>query len=471
MAISREKMVAGMIASDRAYDGRYYVAVDTTRIFCLPSCPARKPKPENVRFFKGPDQALKAGYRPCKRCRPVDFAAGVDHEAELLASAVCELRKHPERFAGIEDLARRVPCGLSKLNELVRRLYHATPGALLTRSRVERACRLLEGGSGAVEAGIDVGFESASAFYDAFRRYTGLAPAEYRELPEGNEFTLQLPEGYCVGPLLAYLARDAQRTSERVEGSKAQIALRLGDDAATVSMTFDRNLIRCELPSARSGYEAHQRIARMLGLAQEARGLEGLRSAAASRLMRGESGLRIPQYAHSMDGCIWAICGQQVTFSFAAVLRGRLLDMAGRRTSEGLIAPPTPEELAAVDPSRLVPLQFSTRKAEYLVGLARAALSGDLLLSKLSRMQAPDVENRLQAMRGLGPWATNYLMMRAFGFMDCVPIGDTGLTSGLQRLYRLAERPGPAETARLMRAFAPYRSLATYHLWRFPKES
>ena len=72
----------------------------------------------------------------------------------------------------------------------------------------------------------------------------------------------------------------------------------------------------------------------------------------------------------------------------------------------------------------------------------------------------------LLAIRGLGPWSVNYLMMRALGFADCVPLGDTGVTSGLLDLLKLDERPDIDATRRLMSVFSPYRSLATAHLWQ-----
>ena len=74
-------------------------------------------------------------------------------------------------------------------------------------------------------------------------------------------------------------------------------------------------------------------------------------------------------------------------------------------------------------------------------------------------------------MRGLGPWSAQYVMMRACGFADCVPVGDSGLATALERLHDLDERPGPDETRRLMEPFAPFRSLATFHLWRMLGDS
>jgi len=92
--------------------------------------------------------------------------------------------------------------------------------------------------------------------------------------------------------------------------------------------------------------------------------------------------------------------------------------------------------------------------------------AGELDLGALPRMSATRAERTLLAVRGLGPWSVNYLMMRSLGFADCVPLGDTGVTSGLQTLFRLEERPDVDATRRLMSVFSPHRSLATAHLWQ-----
>jgi 3-methyladenine DNA glycosylase/8-oxoguanine DNA glycosylase len=111
-------------------------------------------------------------------------------------------------------------------------------------------------------------------------------------------------------------------------------------------------------------------------------------------------------------------------------------------------------------------LRFSGRKAEYLIGLARAAVDGALDLDELDRAHAPAVEARMLALRGIGPWSSQYVLMRSLGFADCVPVGDAALTLALQRYFDLAERPDAARTRQLMERFAPWRSLATFHLWQ-----
>ena len=84
-------------------------------------------------------------------------------------------------------------------------------------------------------------------------------------------------------------------------------------------------------------------------------------------------------------------------------------------------------------------------------------------------MSATRAERTLLAVHGLGPWSVNYLMMRSLGFADCVPIGDTGVTSGLKAIFKLEERPDADAARRLMSVFSPHRSLATAHLWQINK--
>jgi 3-methyladenine DNA glycosylase/8-oxoguanine DNA glycosylase len=76
------------------------------------------------------------------------------------------------------------------------------------------------------------------------------------------------------------------------------------------------------------------------------------------------------------------------------------------------------------------------------------------------------VEARLLALRGIGPWSAQYVLMRSLGFADCVPAGDAALTLALQRYFDLEERPDAARAGQLMERFAPWRSLATFHLWQ-----
>jgi AraC family transcriptional regulator of adaptative response / DNA-3-methyladenine glycosylase II len=167
-----------------------------------------------------------------------------------------------------------------------------------------------------------------------------------------------------------------------------------------------------------------------------------------------------------MDGLLWCIIGQQINLPFACVLKRRLVENLGTRLPGGLYSLPPAAAIARLDPSDLRPWQYSGQKAAYLIGAARLVAEGKLDLGALASMSATRAERTLLAVRGLGPWSVNYLMMRSLGFADCVPIGDTGVTSGLKSLFRLEERPDVDATRRLMAVFSPHRSLATAHLWQ-----
>jgi 3-methyladenine DNA glycosylase/8-oxoguanine DNA glycosylase len=208
------------------------------------------------------------------------------------------------------------------------------------------------------------------------------------------------------------------------------------------------------------------RAARMLGLGADPAGFERFALTSSLRPLAAlRPGLRIPLTADVWESLVWAILGQQVNLAFAYTLRRRLTERCGAPAAQGLLAHPTPAAVAALDPEELKPLQFSRSKAEYVTALARKVADGTLPLETLPEGSATGAALRLSAERGIGPWTTHYVLMRGCGFGDCVPLGDAGLTLALQRQFGLDHRPTAPETAALMAAFAPHRSLATFHLW------
>jgi AraC family transcriptional regulator of adaptative response / DNA-3-methyladenine glycosylase II len=215
---------------------------------------------------------------------------------------------------------------------------------------------------------------------------------------------------------------------------------------------------------------AHRQVAGLLGLDQDAAAFTRLaRRLGVARLVAGRGELRLSQTPSVLDGLLWCIIGQQINLPFACVLKRRLIENLGTRLPGGLYSLPAPSAIARLEPADLRPWQYSRQKAEYLIGAARLVAAGTLDLAALPAMSATRAERTLLSVRGLGPWSVNYLMMRSLGFADCVPLGDTGVTSGLQALFRLEERPDADATRRLMSVFSPHRSLATAHLWQINK--
>ncbi len=463
-------MYARVLASDASYNGRFFTGVLTTGIYCLPACKARKPKPGNVRFFPTCEAARAAGLRACKKCHPDDFARGADPVLETIETLVAEVRERPADFADARAIVRRSGFGATRVFELFRQHYHTTPADLLLRARMTAAKRqLLESTAPLSRIALDAGFEALSAFHENFRRLNGLTPAAYRELREAKNFTITLPEGYLLPYLRRALSRDVHSVTERLEGDIYTTVVQLSDGPTLLTLQLAPETVRAEI-SRGSAVEAHALVIGLLGLDEDVLAFTRLaRKLGLGRLVAGRHELRISQTPSVFDGLLWAIIGQQINFAFACLLKRRLIERSSSMFAGGLYAPPTPAMVAALEPTDLLPLQFSRQKADYVIATARLITSGQLDLAALRTMSATRAERTLLAVRGLGPWSVNYLMMRSLGLPDCVPLGDTGVTSGLHALLKLEERPDIDATRRLMAVFSPYRSLATTHLWQFNK--
>jgi AraC family transcriptional regulator, regulatory protein of adaptative response / DNA-3-methyladenine glycosylase II len=468
MRMSHAAMYARLLENDASWNGRFFTGVLTTGIYCLPACKARKPKPENVKFFPSCEAARAAGLRPCKKCHPDDFARGADPVLEDIEMVVAEVRANPASFPDVRAVVRRSGFGATRLFELFRQHFQTTPADVLLRARINRAKQLLlTSEAGLLEIAEATGFESLSVLHEHFRQLNGLTPSSYRELRSVTQFNITLPPAYPLGYFRRALGRDTQSVTERMEGDRYIAAVQFSRGPGLLTLELSPASVRVDVANG-SAVEAHRIVIGLLGLEQDGAAFARLaRKLGLARLVAGRAELRIAQTPSIFDGLVWSIIGQQINFAFACVLKRRFTERVGVKLQSGLYAPPAPAAVAALAPRDLAPLQFSRSKSEYLIGAARRVTEGKLDLESLRTMSATRAERTLLEIHGLGPWSVNYLMMRALGFPDCVPLGDTGVTSGLQDVFKLEERPGIDATRRLMTVFSPYRSLATAHLWQF----
>src|SRR3954467_363057 len=139
MRMSHATMYARLLESDASFNGRFFTGVLTTGIYCLPACKARKPKPENVKFFPTCEAARAAGLRACKKCHPDDFARGADPVLEDIETVVGEIRTAPDRFPDVRAGVRRSGFGTTRLFELFHQHYQRTPADVLVRARIGAA--------------------------------------------------------------------------------------------------------------------------------------------------------------------------------------------------------------------------------------------------------------------------------------------------------------------------------------------
>jgi len=168
------------------------------------------------------------------------------------------------------------------------------------------------------------------------------------------------------------------------------------------------------------------------------------------------------------ESAAWAIMGQQVNLNFAYILKKRLVENFGRKLridGEDFYLFPEPGNLSKANVAELRDLQFSSRKAEYLLGLSAIMRNGGFGLESLAKQNYNEAIARLISIRGIGIWSANYILMRGAGHLDCLPLGDSGLHRAAKIVNRLKELPDNEKVEKLARGFIPYRSLYTLYLW------
>ena len=178
LRLSFEEMWERIMACDARYDGMFFTAVKTTRIYCRPSCRSRKPKKQNVEFYREMAEAEAAGYRPCKRCQPE-----VEHSPwnGFILEARAFIVDHYREDLRLKDIADHVKLSAYYLERLFKQETSETPRVYLEKIRVDRAAHLLRCSECSnLEVCYEAGFRTPSNFYKAFKRHHGCSPGEYR---------------------------------------------------------------------------------------------------------------------------------------------------------------------------------------------------------------------------------------------------------------------------------------------------
>jgi DNA-3-methyladenine glycosylase II len=154
-----------------------------------------------------------------------------------------------------------------------------------------------------------------------------------------------------------------------------------------------------------------------------------------------------------------AIVYQQLSGKAAGTIHTRFEALFGGRA-------PTPNELLATPHDTLRAVGLSNRKAEYLLGLARDVMEGTIPVDTIDDLPDAEIVSMLTRVRGIGEWTVQMLLMFRLGRPDVLPTLDLGIQNGMQRLYRLRTRPSPARVAALGAKWAPYRTVASWYMWR-----
>ena len=459
---------------DARFDGRFFVGVATTRIYCRPVCTARTPLRVNCRFFPSAAAAESNGFRPCLRCRP-ELAPGhaaVDASHRLAQAAAGLIEDGSLADARLPELAGRLGVTDRHLRRVFRAEFGVAPVEYAQTQRLLLAKRLLtDTPLPVLEVAMASGFASLRRFNHLFRARYRLAPLELRRTAPRREdaawlvFDLGYRPPYDWKSMLAFLERRAIPGVESVEGDTYERSLRIahagGDVLGRVQVAPSprRSALRVRVDAAfaRCLPAVLARVKRLFDLACHPEDVaQGLGDLAAAH-----PGLRLPGAADGFELAVRAILGQQVTVRAARTLAGRFAAAFGDAI-EPVGAPvalafPAAATIAALEPADSARLGIVGSRARALIALAREVDAGRLVLDP-----AADVAGTLQKLEsipGVGPWTAQYIAMRALAWPDAFPLPDSGLAKAL-------DEKSPSRAMARAKAWQPWRSYAVMHLWK-----
>jgi AraC family transcriptional regulator of adaptative response / DNA-3-methyladenine glycosylase II len=460
---------------DPRYDGIFFIAVTSTRIYCRPSCPARIAKRANVRFFPTAAAAQSAGFRACKRCRP-DAAPGSPEwnwRADSVARAMRLIADGTVDREGVTGLARRLGFSDRHLRRLLSEQVGASPVALARAQRANTARLLIESTTMPLaEAAFAAGFHSVRQFNDTIRDVYASTPTEMRRRSNGGnprppgvvELRLSCREPFDGTALLRFLEARAVPCLEDVSGDTYRRALTLGHGIGVVELTPEVRAVRCVLRlDLRDLATAVAHCRRLLDLDADPLAIaEGLgRDDVIGGLVHARPGLRVPGCVDGGELALRAVLGQHVSRRAARSQTARLVEAFGTRLERpvGTVTHlfPAAAVLAEADPEALVGLAI---RPEPLQTLAAWLANGDVRIDAGS--DPTEALSQLLAIPGIGPWTAAYVAMRGFHDPDAFPPGDARLRHALKALGRPDDR---RTLGVLQQRWRPWRAYAALQLW------
>ncbi|HSC65256.1 MAG TPA: Ada metal-binding domain-containing protein [Caldimonas sp.] len=498
MTIDGDAAYQVLLAHDARFDGRLFVGVTSTGVYCRPICRVRMPSRRNCRFFASPAQAEAASFRPCLKCRP-EIAPGpglawtvMDASRTLARQAASAL----DQFAAQGDapsvaaIAERLGVSDRHLRRIFFAEHGVTPLQYLQTRRLLLAKQLLTDTQMPVaQIALTSGFRSLRRFNAAFvsgyrMNPTRLRRATPRDGPaasaktaiassagdvdraEAIRVTLGYRAPYDVDALIAFVAQRAIPGIEVASSRSIRRSIRagvLGTSAGWLEARFASDAARVRVSFAPALGPASGAV---IAAVRRWLDLDAAPETIAETLagLPGEAGLRLPGSIDAFELAVRAVLGQQVTVAAARTLARRLVECFGADIAtpwrDVARTFPGPTDLATVPLERIAELGIIRGRAGAIQALAAHWPSLAPLLAPGASPEA--LVDRLGELPGIGPWTAHYIAMRALGWPDAFPPGDVAALKAMRTLFATTT---PRHAEAHAEAWRPWRAYALLRLW------
>lgn len=473
--LNADQSYQAVLTRDARFDGRFFVAVKSTKIYCRPICRVKTPLRKNCSFFTHAAEAEVAGYRPCKRCRP-ELAPGasmMEVRSELARSTLSYISQDFLAEASLAELAAELGITDRHMRKVFQDEFGVSPVEYWQTQRLLLAKQLLADTRLPVTSvALASGFKSLRRFNVALKERYRMTPMELRKRQKstaedkasGFSFRLAYRPPFDWERILGFLSRRAIPGAEAVER---------GAYLRTISLTRQkkeffgfmevRHVPGEKMVSVRLSDNLApvcgvilDRVKRLFDLQADPIAI----SAALGVLAEARPGLRVPGSFDGFETSVRAILGQQISVAGASTLAGRFAAKFGTPISTPVSALkyvfPPPSRIATASVAEIESLGIIARRAQTIIALAQAIHGGDLILEPGHRVEG--TLRRLGQVPGVGEWTAQYIAMRVLSWPDAFPHTDLGIVKALKeknskKILELAEK------------WRPWRAYAAFHLW------